>query len=261
MNHNSPWNNAHLQSDLVQTHAELRRCLRRRRLSDTFGRLSARLFARMGLGAPPTRPESLQQAFSASPSWDLNIREALGKLPNGFITAWSLKLDSALWLSKLISSADFRVLVECGCGISTVLMALHLQESRARIVSLEQDLLWMERTRAALDALGLGERVELVHAPLEPVSFSSRGYQAHSLEGLGGTKADFLLIDAPPESIGRMGTLPHLSSNLNSGAVVVLDDASRFGEFECIENWCGHGLANLLGYAPTGNGLAILEAQ
>lgn len=51
---------------------------------------------------------------------------------------------------------------------------------------------------------------------------------------------DFVLIDGPPESIGRAGTLFQVWPYLSEGAVILLDDQHRPGEQAALELWRQH---------------------
>ncbi|MDQ3209319.1 MAG: hypothetical protein M3Q37_12045, partial [Gemmatimonadota bacterium] len=48
---------------------------------------------------------------------------------------------------------------------------------------------------------------------------------------------DLVFVDAPQRYYGRDGTLPLVAGSLRTGALLVLDDAGRFGERWAIRRW------------------------
>jgi predicted O-methyltransferase YrrM len=130
-----------------------------------------------------------------------------------------------------------------------------------RLISLEHDEHWLSRSHGAVERTGLADRVELVHAPLTPVPRDGNIYLAHEYRAIRGLQVDLLFVDAPPGRIGRRGTLPRLRPHLQRGALVILDDAARIDEQECIRAWIREGLVRFRGYVAVGRGLAILETR
>jgi len=202
-----------------------------------------------------------QEEFIGFPRWPKEVRERLKNLPQDFITIASIQPDIACHLYEAVRDGNCRGIMECGSGVSSVVIALAIGERDIRFVSLEESEFWIDRTRNALRALGLEKRVELKHAPLAEIPFDGRTVRAHSESGLSEFKADLLLVDAPPADVGRIGVLPKMANYLRPGAAVLLDDAARLGEEECVEAWTRCGLAKLEGYLALGTGLAILRKQ
>ena len=246
---------------LLATHEELRQAIHildRRKRWQKLSRHPLRTVVNRLAG--PKMP-ACQPDFVAYCGWSNEVRTELKKVPGGFITSYSLQPDSAHWLYELVRSNDFQCIIECGCGISSVAIALGIGRRPIRFLSLEHDGQWLQLTKATLAALGLANRVELVQAPLSVVAFGGRDYQAHSAEKLGEARADLLLIDAPPTTTGRAGVLPRMSGNLKTDALVVLDDAAREGERDCVQKWTAETGITLRGYLPLGTGLAVLTAS
>lgn len=205
------------------------------------------------------RPAEWQTNFLAYTGWSREVRDQLRVLPDGFITNYSLEPDTACWLYSVVRKGTFQNILECGCGISTVIVALAIEDRPTRFFSLEHDALWLKHTHRALELLGLSSRVALHHAPLETVHFSDEACQAHSCTALPPVQADLLLIDGPPGIVvGRAGVLPQLAPHVRSGALVILDDARRLGEEKCVQSWVKAQLAILKGYLAKGQGIAVL---
>lgn len=129
-------------------------------------------------------------------------------------------------------------IVECGSGLSTVLLARLLAErGEGRLVSIEHDAAWAARTRRALRRERLDD-VVIVHAPLDAGGW----YDDTALQDALPPSIDLLLVDGPPahdprRALARAPALPRLAPRLAEEAIVVLDDADRDGERRVIAEW------------------------
>lgn len=130
--------------------------------------------------------------------------------------------------------------VECGSGVSTVVLARLLRqlERPATLVSLEHDARWADLVTDLLEREGLGDVARVVHAPLEeqPSWYARDAVQATS------PVIDLLVVDGPPayaagEGERRAPALATFDERLSPGATVVLDDANRPGEQRVLATW------------------------
>lgn len=197
--------------------------------------------------------------------WPPSVRTALGQIPREFVTDWSLAADSGQWLYHHIRQSGYRTLVECGSGLSSILIGLALRDraryfTQVRCYSLEHDAQWLEKTRWLLCRLNLSPFVEPIHAPLVQVKTDVGQSTTYDTALAPRQNIDFMLIDGPPHDVGRADVVPQLRRRLSPSAVVVLDDAGRRSEQLCCLDWTkNHGL-ELQGWLPLGHGLAILSA-
>ncbi len=75
------------------------------------------------------------------------------------------------------------------------------------------------------------------------------------------SRRDARWVLVPDEATGRLGVLPGVLSHVKDSAIVVLDDAERETEKQCVEFWTeGCGLT-CLGYVPIGHGFALFETN
>jgi predicted O-methyltransferase YrrM len=147
-----------------------------------------------------------------------------------------------------------RRIVELGSGVSTVLLARLLTRRRPRggwrLVAIEHDAAWVQRVSDELDREGVGDRVEVLHAPLVPHAvaagdllwYDEAAVTAGLDTALGGDLIDLLVVDGPPAfapgfGLARYPALPVLRHRLVAGATVVLDDVERPGEQEVVRRW------------------------
>lgn len=158
---------------------------------------------------------------------------------------WALDRPALAWVAGQVARGR-RWLIECGSGLSTLVLArqLHL-DGAGHLWSLEHDPAWARRTRERLAVEDLGGRATVIAAPLRPHPLAPPGcrwYDAEALEQLPRDGVDLLLVDGPPagaagEERSRYPALPALASRLTGGALVVLDDAARAGESWTVDRW------------------------
>jgi predicted O-methyltransferase YrrM len=135
------------------------------------------------------------------------------------------------------------LVVECGSGLSTLWAAYALERcgGEGRVVALENDEYYAEKTRAALRAHGLSHRVDVRHAELREVQLGGHSPSWYDTDRIADLYAvDVLLVDGPVGSLARHSrypALPLFRDRLSPGAVILLDDASREEEQEIAERW------------------------
>ncbi|KOV79602.1 class I SAM-dependent methyltransferase [Nocardia sp. NRRL S-836] len=181
---------------------------------------------------------------------DLSALQRLGPLSSEYLPWTSGELRPAALVAVMdeIVLGARTVLVELGCGSSSVLLArLLAQRGFGHLLSIEHD----ERTAAfvasQLRREGLSTVARVVHAPLSrhPAALSRHGqWYAPQLvhdEVFGYVDAfglvDLLLIDGPGFGDSRYPALPVLRGVLAPGATVLVDDADRADEQSVLVRW------------------------
>lgn len=151
--------------------------------------------------------------------------------------AWALDRHTAQELSAHLHLAQPRCIVECGSGMSTVLLAEYAQATGASVVSLEHDDAYAAKTRSELEQRGLERYVDLrvrslteLDTPVGRLPWYGSGLPS----GI-----DFALVDGPPGKIGRHAALFALMPLMRRDGAweVWLDDAAREGELNCMALW------------------------
>jgi hypothetical protein len=126
-------------------------------------------------------------------------------------------------------------ILECGSGLTTILMGLLAGRRGVETWSLEHTPEWRARVVHSL------EQFEIPHAHVRPVVL--RDYDGFSWYDapLAELPKEFQLVicDGPPGETrgGRYGLLPVLSARLPAGSVILFDDATRTGEAEVLRRW------------------------
>ncbi len=160
---------------------------------------------------------------------------------------WAASPQTLLRLTGLaLDLPEDGLAVECGSGTSTVWLALACRRAgRGRVVALEHDDHYAERTRSTLRRLGLDTVAEVRSAPLESIAVGDRTQLWYSRDAWSDlTGIDILFVDGPPGHIGprsRYPAFPLLAASLSTDAVVALDDVVREDEAAIASDWLAAG--------------------
>lgn len=151
----------------------------------------------------------------------LRFREAWGNM--GF----SADADYLLEAVRLAQDVAGPVL-ECGCGLSTILLAALGIEA----TSLEHDPAWARGCQKFAKDHGI--RTDIIYAPL--VSYGDFEWY----EILPSLRSPALVLcDGPPAATrgGRYGLLPVLGDRLGPACVILMDDGERLEDFKTAQRW------------------------
>jgi predicted O-methyltransferase YrrM len=183
-------------------------------------------------------PKNLFQQLSALMNLyrDLGLQKSLPRT-RGFAA-------SPDFLDELVEcsfNAKPNVVVECGSGVSTIVLARCLQLNRSgHLYSLEHLPEYAEETRRNLAKHSLSEWATVLDAPLHPHSIGSDNWLWYSEDNLPELQIDMLVIDGPPQATGRMARYPAgpmLFRRLAHDAAVFCDDTVRADEKAMLQRW------------------------
>jgi hypothetical protein len=126
-------------------------------------------------------------------------------------------------------------ILECGSGLTSLLVGLLAGKRGVKTYSLEHMEEWRDRVNASL------KRCKIPNVQVELASLKEFGDFTWYDAPLTKLPKQFALAicDGPPGHIngGRYGLLPLLGSCLASESVILLDDAERPGEAEVLRRW------------------------
>jgi len=147
--------------------------------------------------------------------------------------AYQADLDYLELVCDYAISAEAPVL-ECGSGLTTVLLALTAGRHGIAVWSLEHDIGWYRATRRVLTHFRL-RGINLCHAPL--VRYEGYGWYDVPLP-LMPRRFGLVVCDGPPGSTlgGRAGLMPVMWRRL-PGATILVDDAERPSERAMLASW------------------------
>jgi predicted O-methyltransferase YrrM len=159
---------------------------------------------------------------------------------------WALAPDVAARLLRQIQLRDAKSIVECGSGVSTLLIARTLKSlGRGHVYAIEHDDAWASFVTRMLQANGVGDVGTVIRAPLsegkidgQPTSWYDAAAVRDALASV--EVVDVLIVDGPPEKSGhlaRAAALPFFEDRLCAGALILVDDLHRQDETEMVSHW------------------------
>lgn len=154
---------------------------------------------------------------------------------------WAMDAKSMLQLVNIFEVNEPGLVVEIGSGTSSVWLGYLAEKYGARVVSIEHQESFADRTRSLLSEHGLLDYVDVLHAPLTDIEFNGQTYQWYQPDFIESLKeVDLLVVDGPvgtSSKKARYPALPLIVSKLSSDAVIILDDTQRKDENEIAEQW------------------------
>ncbi len=162
-------------------------------------------------------------------------RDTLRKLRLGWNNqGWDAKLD---YLEEIVKSAGAinGPVLECGSGLTTLILGQLAGRRGIEIWSLEHNPDWHQRVSTALKTHQV-PRVNLCFAPLR--DYGEFNWYDPPLARMP-ERFSLIICDGPPDLAngGRYGLLPILGSRLDAGAVILFDDAREPGQPEVLRRW------------------------
>ena len=178
---------------------------------------------------------------------------------------WPISPDIGLFLIEKIRERQYDLIIEFGSGTSTLMFAKALSvnekivnqkaneknnTSFKKILSIEHDTVYLEKTRIKLESENLDNKVNLYHAPLANCIDGEDEYLYYSCEKIlkqtaeefqPGIKKILVLVDGPPSATcanARYLAAPYIFNVFGNHQIdIVLDDANRPEEKSVIEMW------------------------
>jgi predicted O-methyltransferase YrrM len=169
--------------------------------------------------------------------------EVLSELVKGWGNRWSAQHEYLAACLEQVRDADGPIL-ECGSGLSTILIGTVAQASGNKVLSLEHEPKYAFKVQRYLDKYHLTS-VKLYVAPLTTYG-DFDWYSPPPLDSIT-EKFSVVVCDGPPETTRgrRYGLVPVMLEKLRPDCTILLDDGAREGERETAERW-----AKVLGGVP-----------
>jgi len=169
-------------------------------------------------------------------AWQV-LRPLLDGRPYLPFSSGAMRASGLVYLCNHVVHRAPAQIVECGAGVSTVVLARLLAErGTGRLTALEHDPGWAQRVAELLSREGLAEVAHVEMAPLEHGWYAAAGVDRLP------EAIDLLVVDGPPAdrpeiAQARHPALGRLEPRLASDALVVLDDVARAGERGVLARW------------------------
>jgi hypothetical protein len=161
-------------------------------------------------------------------------------LPN--TRGWAASPDLLREIFRQVLAEPPELVIEASSGTSTLVIAYALQRlGRGRVIALEHEAEYAERTRQYIATHGLQDRATVVHAPLVRHEVDGQGMLWYDLTRLVlPGPIDLLVVDGPPDTVqpmARYPAVPLLRSRFNNETRVILDDGARHDERVTADRW------------------------
>jgi predicted O-methyltransferase YrrM len=179
---------------------------------------------------------------------------------------WSAAPDLLVKLIEILLSMKPELVVETGCGVSTIVIAHCLKAlGRGSVISLEHDPEHLSRTSRYVDLHLLQPYVKLIHAPLKEVGIGHETWIWYDTDMLkSDLPIELLFVDGPPagtRKYARYPAVPLLYDDLSEKAMVILDDGKREDERETAQRWTQEFGFDVCEYLPLEKGAFLLYNQ
>ena len=200
------------------------------------GRLSRAIERRIGKRLQQYRFWRAMRRFMSEVQHGNDIsHDLLADLVHGWGNTWSAQheyLDACLREARTTTGP----ILECGSGLSTLLIGAVAQSRGTKVWSLEHEPKWAERIEKYLHKY----RIFSVTVALAPIrSYGDFDwYSLPSLQTLPG-KISMVICDGPPGGTrgGRYGLVPVMLEKLRHDCVLLLDDGAREQERLIATRW------------------------
>lgn len=160
------------------------------------------------------------------------------------LSGWAMSPLTVRAMRSYAKKLDSRcTIVELGSGISTAWTASALAqlEDAPRYVAVDHSPQYAAATQQYIDDLGVAGSVEIVLAPLEPVTYDGVSAVWYGTDWISDVQnVGLLVVDGPPagkDSSARFPALPLLVDCLANEATIIIDDVDRPGESEMVSQW------------------------
>lgn len=195
----------------------------------------------------------------------MNLREELPVrtvLPS--LRGWAISPDFAELLLTQMKTLNPVNVLECGSGVSTIVVATFLQkQGKGHVVSLEHDLRYVEASTKLISEHRLEGYATILYAPLVSYQCDGRECLWYDVSGLcSSDRFDFIVVDGPPSHTGEMARYPLfcvMADRIAQGATIILDDARRSDERKVLEYWSKDNPEASLSFVDAEKGAAIFK--
>ncbi len=197
---------------------------------------------------------------------DLSALEYMAPLIKSYLP-WSGASMSPVGIRLILNDILInkrRTIVECGAGVSTVMIANLLCGKDANFICIENNFSWMNIVQEILVSQSM-DNVTFIHAPLVCNRYSLAGSYWYDVECIKSelcSPVDLLLVDGPNAGAGKQASArypvgPELFPCLNPTASnVILHDCDRPAERRIIGLWESQFDLSFQ-YGPKGSGIAF----
>ncbi len=186
------------------------------------------------------------------------------KYPLPATRGWAASPDMLREIVMQILTEAPELVLEASSGTSTLAIAYALERvGKGRVIALEHDAVYAERTQRMLALHGLLHRATVVHAPLVEHRINGAELLWYDISKAAiDLPIDMVVVDGPPDTtrpMARYPAIPVLSSKLARSSRVLLDDGGRQDERATAERWAKEFKAASIQYLELEKGAWLLR--
>jgi len=186
------------------------------------------------------------------------------KYPLPATRGWAASPDMLREIVMQLNSVTPELVLEASSGTSTLVIAYALERlGKGRVIALEHDTVYAERTRQLLVLHGLQHRATVVLAPLVEHRIDAAQYLWYDISNAGiDIPIDMVVVDGPPDTIrpmARYPAVPVLHAKFGKSVRVLLDDGGRQDERATAERWAKEFKATSTHYLELEKGAWLLR--
>lgn len=184
-------------------------------------------------------------------------RELLNELSIGWGNeGFAAQTDYLEEVSRQAARTNGPVL-ECGSGLTTIMLGLLAGRRGVQTWSLEHFPEWQARVTKVVERFEV-PNVQICSAPLR--SYGEFTWYEPALSEMP-EEFQLVICDGPPGATvgGRYGLLPVMGERLPPGSIILLDDATRPGELECLRRWTSETKLKIS--SPNENAFAVITRE
>mgnify|MGYP001985135765 CR=1 FL=1 len=155
---------------------------------------------------------------------------------------WAASPDLLKKITETIFHIRPKIIVEASSGVSSIIAGYCLKKiGGGKVISLEHDILYVEKSRALIRKHNLEAFVKIIHAPLIEHQINNEKwiwYDISSLEDV--PPIDIVVVDGPPyyvQELSRYPVIPLLYDKMSDNSILLLDDGVRDEEKAMTEMW------------------------
>ena len=154
---------------------------------------------------------------------------------------WAVSSDYAHLLLKTALN-NKGIFVDIGSGISTLLLGYAVEyNGLGKVISLEHDEEYYEKTKALINEHALEQYVDLNYCPLIDIEIKGETWKWYDISKIDlPDKVTLISVDGPPghiQPLSRYPAVPMLKNCIDSQTIIFLDDGKRKDEIAVADRW------------------------
>lgn len=155
---------------------------------------------------------------------------------------WAAHPDFLKKIAETILLKRPNFIVEASSGVSSIIIGYCLKKiGKGKVISLEHDLLYFEKSKLLIKKHELENFVEIVYSPLTNHQINNKKWIWYDIDCLKSQPIiDMIVVDGPPyyiQDLSRYPVIPLLYDKMNDNSILILDDGVRDEEKEITKRW------------------------